>query len=323
MSNKQISTSTIKHEQPDISVIIPNYNGANYLREAIDSALNQTGVTVEIIVVDDGSTDGSREILESYGARIRTFYQENKGAPAARNLGWKNANAEYIKFLDSDDVLENDCCQKQIRNMNSKSEIPFGDVKYINDSGELIDGVYKLRTQLPNESGLAYILQNNPLTSSPLHQKSQLAKVDGFNEDLIKGQEWDLHLRLFLAGFSFKYHQDFVYRFRLTDNPNRYSHTALTKESPDYFYDVFEEQVKKIQEKISNLSNYERVLLGKKYWTYGRGVLREGYPNEAKRYFERAKELGGQESINGSILYRYLTRVFSPNISERLLSVIR
>ena len=86
-----------------VSVIIPNYNYAEYLRESIDSALNQDYQEIEIIVVDDGSTDGSREILRSYGTQIRVIEIENSGAPTARNFGLMNAQGYYIAYLDADD----------------------------------------------------------------------------------------------------------------------------------------------------------------------------------------------------------------------------
>ncbi len=86
-----------------ISVIIPTYNRARYVTKAIDSALAQTYKDYEIIVVDDGSTDGTRQALEPYQDCIRYIYQENRGVAAARNLGIKSANAKWVAFLDSDD----------------------------------------------------------------------------------------------------------------------------------------------------------------------------------------------------------------------------
>ncbi len=86
-----------------VSVIIPNYNYAEYLRESIDSALNQDYQPIEIIVVDDGSTDGSREILRSYGTQIIVIEIENSGAPTARNFGLMEAHGYYIAYLDADD----------------------------------------------------------------------------------------------------------------------------------------------------------------------------------------------------------------------------
>ena len=89
---------------PNVSVIIPNYNYSQYLREAIDSVLAQTYAEIEIIVVDDGSTDNSREVLESYGDRITAIFQENAGVSAARNNGVSESHGEYIAFLDADDA---------------------------------------------------------------------------------------------------------------------------------------------------------------------------------------------------------------------------
>lgn len=90
--------------EPKVSVIIPNYNYSQYLREAIDSVLAQTVVDIEIIVVDDGSTDSSKEILDSYGERIRAVFQQNQGVSAARNHGVSLSQGEFVAFLDADDA---------------------------------------------------------------------------------------------------------------------------------------------------------------------------------------------------------------------------
>jgi glycosyltransferase involved in cell wall biosynthesis len=87
-----------------VSVIIPNYNYAKYLREAIDSVLAQTYRNIEIIVVDDGSKDDSKKILESYGEKITAIFQANQGVSAARNNGVAASKGEYVAFLDADDI---------------------------------------------------------------------------------------------------------------------------------------------------------------------------------------------------------------------------
>jgi glycosyltransferase involved in cell wall biosynthesis len=87
-----------------VSVIIPNYNYSQYLGEAIDSVLAQTYSPIEIIVVDDGSTDGSREVLESYGDRVTAIFQQNAGVSAARNNGVSQSHGEFVAFLDADDA---------------------------------------------------------------------------------------------------------------------------------------------------------------------------------------------------------------------------
>lgn len=87
-----------------VSVIIPTYNYARYLGEAIDSALGQTLAPLEVIVVDDGSTDDTPELLAAYGDRIRVLRQKNAGVAVARNSGIAAARGEYVAFLDADDT---------------------------------------------------------------------------------------------------------------------------------------------------------------------------------------------------------------------------
>jgi len=96
---------------PKVSVIIPTYNRAQYLPQALDSVLAQTYQDFEVIIVDDGSTDNTREIIDNYiqryiydSSKIRYFHQANKGAASARNAGIQQACGEYIAFLDSDDL---------------------------------------------------------------------------------------------------------------------------------------------------------------------------------------------------------------------------
>ncbi|MBM2835200.1 MAG: glycosyl transferase [Candidatus Brocadiaceae bacterium] len=90
-------------ENVQVSVVIPTYNRAPYVIMAIESVLAQSYQDYEIIVVDDGSTDGTRDVLEPYRDRIRYMYQDNKGVSAARNTGIQESRGEWIAFLDSDD----------------------------------------------------------------------------------------------------------------------------------------------------------------------------------------------------------------------------
>lgn len=87
------------------SIVMPVFNRKQYLREAIDSVLSQTFTDYEVVAVDDGSTDGSLEILNSYGSRIKVVQQPNQGPEVARNTGVAHAQGEYIAFLDSDDIF--------------------------------------------------------------------------------------------------------------------------------------------------------------------------------------------------------------------------
>jgi glycosyltransferase involved in cell wall biosynthesis len=95
-------------EVPRVSVVIATYNRANFLPETINSVLQQNFQDFELIIVDDGSTDGTRTLLQSYPSRLSYLYQENRGPAAARNLGVRYAKAPWIAFQDSDDLSKRD-----------------------------------------------------------------------------------------------------------------------------------------------------------------------------------------------------------------------
>ncbi len=322
MSNKHINTSTNQQLKPQISVVIPNYNGSRFLKESIDSALNQSGIKVEVIVVDDGSTDASREILESYGNKIKVFYQENKGAPAARNLGWKNARADFIKFLDSDDVLLLDTLKAQWGQINSlaENEIPYGEVQWTDENLNPITG-YSLKPIQERQDPVHHMLTQNPLTTSPLHRRLWLEKVQGFDEQLVKGQEFDLHLRLVLAGVRFIYYKEpeKVYLFRQVAQA-RISSTSLRKHHTKIFQ-MFIGQQRLIEEK-GFLSDDVKLVLGNRLWAYGRGILREGGKIEAEKYFEEAKHLS-KKTPSGNLLYRKVNSFLGPHYTEYIFSFLR
>ncbi len=100
--------------QPKVSVVIPVHNRASTIAAAVDSALGQTYPAVEVIGVDDGSSDETGEILAAYGERIRVYRQENRGVSAARNAAIEMATGDYIHFLDSDDILHSECLSRKV-----------------------------------------------------------------------------------------------------------------------------------------------------------------------------------------------------------------
>ena len=103
-----------------VSVVIPTYNREDYVVRAVESVLNQTYHDVEVVLIDDGSTDNTAQKIQEIGRndhRLKYFFQENKGVAAARNLGMQKSNGEYISFLDSDDVLEPDKIEEQLQEL--------------------------------------------------------------------------------------------------------------------------------------------------------------------------------------------------------------
>jgi glycosyltransferase involved in cell wall biosynthesis len=107
-----LNICALPDQRPLATIGIVNYNYERFIAAAIDSALEQSYAPLEVIVVDDGSTDGSREIIAGYGNRIRVILQENAGQGAVYNAGWRAARGAFVLFLDSDDVLAREAMQK-------------------------------------------------------------------------------------------------------------------------------------------------------------------------------------------------------------------
>ena len=125
-----------KNSLPLVSVIINNYNYARFLGTTIESAFEQTYPNVEIIVVDDGSTDDSRTVIENYGERVKGIYKRNGGQASAMNAGFAAAKGELIYFLDSDDIALPDCLQKVVEAYSSAEN----SVALLNFRLQLMDG---------------------------------------------------------------------------------------------------------------------------------------------------------------------------------------
>lgn len=123
---------------PKVSIIIPVYNGSNFLSQAIQSALAQSYDNIEVVVINDGSTDGgkSEEIALSYGERIRYFKKENGGAASALNFGISKMSGEYFSWLSHDDLYTQEKISRQIEAISSTHKVAVGDFDYIDTAGK-------------------------------------------------------------------------------------------------------------------------------------------------------------------------------------------
>jgi glycosyltransferase involved in cell wall biosynthesis len=131
------------NQEPLITVTICTYNGENYLRQTLESVIAQTYRNIEIVIVDDGSTDNTRNILKEYeqlDARIKVYYQDNKGLAAARNAVFGHANGEWIAIIDQDDLWYKAKIEKQLKLSFEypDADLIFSDTDYINDKNEII-----------------------------------------------------------------------------------------------------------------------------------------------------------------------------------------
>jgi hypothetical protein len=194
---------------PLVSVVIPVFNGEKYIACAIKSVLKQDYQPIEIIVVDDGSSDGTLEILRDLGNRISIFRQSNRGSAAARNLGVRMAKGFYIAFLDADDYWFSGKISAQIRALQTTGcKMAYTRFLYWNVSSDehwpdptsvLAADKADLEERSRLEPRWVYadlILCCLVWTSTVLIHKEELNRIGGFNEDLRKGQDYDLWLRL-------------------------------------------------------------------------------------------------------------------------------
>lgn len=203
-----------------VSIVIPAYNAANYLAEAIDSALAQTYPNVEILVINDGSPDGgaTREVALSYGDKIRYFEKENGGSSSALNCGIKNMTGQWFSWLSHDDLYDPQKIAKQIAYLEAlqipKEELPrhifFGGSDHIDGQGKVIRPFDAAKAK-ETERKLASLPGNEYLVAEPtgylfhgcscLIHREAFAEAGMFDEGLRLINDADMWYRLYMAGY--------------------------------------------------------------------------------------------------------------------------
>ena len=178
-----------------VSVVIACYNGERYLQETIESALAQSHPAVEVIVVDDGSTDGSSEIAQRFP--VRYIHQENRGLTATRNLGISVSRGDYVVFLDADDRLRPKAIETGLRVMAEHPEcaMTVGDHLFITRDGAYLSGSRKASLR---SSHYEELLKSNfiEMISSVLFRRSVLVEIGGFDTTLRVAEDYELYLRI-------------------------------------------------------------------------------------------------------------------------------
>jgi glycosyltransferase involved in cell wall biosynthesis len=202
-----LSESQNKASSPKVSVIIPAYNASKFIREAIDSVLNQTYKDYEIIVVDgrDGSTDNTREIVAEYGDAVRYFRQEDRGLSDARNKGILNSKGEYIAFLDSDDLWFENKLALQVEFLDTHRDVGlvFSDswFKAYGDVAPRDQRLFERRffqTAKPHRGDVLcqlFVVNFIPVLTV-LVRKECLLKVGLFKKEYDSAEDYDLWLRV-------------------------------------------------------------------------------------------------------------------------------
>jgi len=264
-----------------VSIIIPVYNAEKYLEECLESALNQTYSNIEIIAVDDGSTDGSNEILQKYSSRIKIISKENGRAASALNAGIKKASGEWIKRLDSDDVLYPNALEvlmSEVKILNDKKNtILISNYDIIDSNGKIIDRVIEPNYNNLDKFDLNIILLDNGFvnSSTSLIHKSTIEEYGMFDETVIF-EDYELWLRYCLL---FKCRLHLVQK---TLAKRRVHHGQITKKRIEISLQKQEELKNSVLKKLNSTEQ-------KKYEIALKTYQKNKSLTEKSKYFVRYK----------------------------------
>lgn len=183
-----------------ISVIIPAYNSGKYIKTALESVLIQNHQPLEIIVIDDGSTDDTEAVVSSFGDKVVYRYQENSGSGKARNIGIKLAKGQWIAFLDSDDIWYENHLKNLMAHLaaNTKADMVYGAQRFVDENGEPTALMHQ-QDYYPEGWIFADMFEANYVsTPAVIVRRSLLLELGGFSESptFRNGQDNDLWLRI-------------------------------------------------------------------------------------------------------------------------------
>jgi len=270
-----------------ISVVIPAHNAAHFIKETLDSALAQTYPAVEVIVVDDDSTDETAEIVQAYGKQIKLLRQQKQGAAAARNLGIRQAQGEYIAFLDADDLWLPEKLERQVDCIINKK------VAWVTCKATFFD--HRSGRTLPAYSVQLFegdvleklFLENFILSPTPIVKKSIFSEVGYFNEapEARIGEDWDMWLRIAAR------HPLGVVRQNLAlkrEHPGSMMQSVSAAEKLHIQLAAIERAVSREADRLGPLKNK---LLAKKYLDCGIVYLTQEQLSQARNFIAHARRL--------------------------------
>jgi glycosyltransferase involved in cell wall biosynthesis len=215
-----------------VSVIIPLYNGEKYINQAIESVLEQTYTNYEIIVVDDGSTDNSKQILSPYFDKIKYIYQKNQGVAAARNKGLEIATGDYIAFLDQDDYWLENKLERQINCFQSLPQISIIHSGWyrVNENNQ-IKGKIEPWNQVPLLDLKNWLWWKPVLLGAMMFRRRDILQVGGLDTNFKQVCDLELVLNLTLAGYKTTWLKEITLFYREHDRNDSLNTRVQAEES--------------------------------------------------------------------------------------------
>ena len=183
---------------PEVSVVIPAYNSARFIGEALQSVFDQTFKDYEIIVVDDGSTDSTKQVIDRYGNKIRYVFQQQGGQAKARNRGIRDSLGRFIAFLDADDVWLPLKLEKQVCMFHRCSELAmvFTENSIFNESGVCRTSLGKGEKLMKGDVAKNIFLHSGVLTSTVMVRSEVFDKIGLFEEELRLAEDDNMWIRI-------------------------------------------------------------------------------------------------------------------------------
>ena len=210
-----------------VSVIIPAYNAAAFVREAVDSALAQTHPNIEVIVVDDSSTDETPAILAAYGDRIRVHRQPNTGVGGARNTGARLATGEWVAFLDADDVWLPRKIEAQLNAVGDGAWVYTNRFNF-GARGPVPEVQSDITLMTDGDVFVPLLLRGNFITVSSVMMRTRLVlEVGGFCHQNGGCEDWDLWLRVAVRHHEVRYVAEPLVGYRFTTTSMSANHRAM------------------------------------------------------------------------------------------------
>jgi glycosyltransferase involved in cell wall biosynthesis len=276
-----MSTAT---RTPLVSVIIPVYNGSRYIVQAVESALRQTFTNLEIIIVDDGSTDRTQQVLQPYFDRIRYIYQENQGVAAARNIACQLAQGEFLAFLDADDYFLPSKLEKQLACFDHDPALDMVQTGWlmVDETGKDISEM-KPWQQAPKLDLESFIIFKCVRPSAMMLRRKWWEKLGGFNDNFPLAEDLDFALRLALKGCKAVWLEEILTCYRQHNSNIMSSGLPLMKNTEILMKEFFNRP--DLPESIRQLKNQEHYLSFK--WLAWR-MYRDGHLAEMAQCLEKS-----------------------------------
>jgi len=203
-----------------ISVIIPTYNSEQFILQSVISVFKQSYKNYELIVVDDGSTDNTRNLLNQYRKNLQYIYQKNSGVSSARNTGIKKSKGEYIAILESDDFYEKYFLEELAEFIDIiDTDIVYCNMNIVDENNKNIGIRYKKEPEPVTIKRM--LIQNYIVPSQTLIRKKLIENIGLFDEQIEVGDDWDFWLRALLNGCNFKYLNKCLTNYRVYKNQSR------------------------------------------------------------------------------------------------------